>query len=399
MRRLILTDPLLRAALRALRGAPEAALALSVGVARLAPDREDLLARSFRPIPWPPPADLRPEEAVLLRWGAGDLPGPEPPGRALWILEREPIGPPRLHGLDGLAVIGPGMPLWPEPPAPEPSARWVRTRGALGEAAWRRLATARYGVIGCGRTGSLLAEALAAAGARALILVDPDHLEPGNLGEMIPLPEGAIGRPKAEVLAEALRERFPWAAPEPLPVSAAARPALHALRTCDLLIATVDRDAARLAAGVLAALYLKPLLDIGAGVGLPGVRPRAGAEARLILPGDGCLLCWGGLAEPRRAGKALARAREVETPSAPRAGSLRSLNMAIVGLALRLWEELLVGELPASRWLRLVWIGGTPVLQEMAPAPRPDCPLCARRGAGDAALSALPAWLPTLLKS
>lgn len=354
MRRLILTDPLLRAALRALRGAPEAALALSVGVARLAPDREDLLARSFRPIPWPPPADLRPEEAVLLRWGAGDLPGPEPPGRALWILEREPIGPPRLHGLDGLAVIGPGMPLWPEPPAPEPSARWVRTRGALWEAAWRRLATARYGVIGCGRTGSLLAEALAAAGARALILVDPDRLEPGNLGEMISLPEGAIGRPKAEVLAEALRERFPWAAPEPLPVSAAARPALHALRTCDLLIATVDRDAARLAAGVLAALYLKPLLDIGAGVGLPGVRPRAGAEARLILPGDGCLLCWGGLAEPRRAGEALARAREVETPSAPRAGSLRSLNMAIVGLALRLWEELLAGELPASRWLRLV---------------------------------------------
>jgi hypothetical protein len=399
MRRLILTDPLLRAALRALRGAPEAALALSVGVARLAPDREDLLARSFRPIPWPPPADLRPEEAVLLRWGAGDLPGPEPPGRALWILEREPIGPPRLHGLDGLAVIGPRMPLWPEPPAPEPSARWVRTRGALGEAAWRRLATARYGVIGCGRTGSLLAEALAAAGARALILVDPDPLEPGNLGEMISLPEGAIGRPKAEVLAEALRERFPWAAPEPLPVSAAARPALHALRTCDLLIATVDRDAARLAAGVLAALYLKPLLDIGAGVGLPGVRPRAGAEARLILPGDGCLLCWGGLAEPRRAGEALARAREVETPSAPRTGSLRSLNMAIVGLALRLWEELLAGELPASRWLRLVWIGGTPVLQEMAPAPRPDCPLCARRGAGDAALSALPVWLPTLLKS
>ncbi|WP_448595861.1 ThiF family adenylyltransferase [Thermoflexus hugenholtzii] len=398
MRRLILTDPLLRAALRALRGAPEAALALSVGVCRLAPDREDLLARSFRQIPWPPPADLRPEEAVLLRWGSAALTGPEIQGRALWILDENPAGPPRLHGLDGLAVIGPGMPVWPDPPSPEPSARWIRTRGALGEAAWRRLAAARYGIIGCGRTGSLLAEALAAAGARALILVDPDRLEPGNLGEMIALPETAIGRPKVEALAEALRERFPWVAPEPLAASAAARPALHALRTCDLLITTVDRDAARLAAGVLAALYLKPLLDVGAGVGLPGVQPRVGAEARLILPGDGCLLCGGGLAEPRLAGEALARAREVETPSAPRAGSLRSLNMAVVGLALRLWEELLTGELRESRWLRLVWIGGTPALQLMAPTPRPDCPLCARRGAGDAALPELPAWLPTLYR-
>jgi hypothetical protein len=396
MRRLILTDPLLRAALQALRRAPETAAALTVGLCRLAPDREDLLARSFRQIPWPPPADLRPEEAVLLRWGTTVLPEPEAQGRALWVLGEDPAGPPRLHGLDGVAVIGPGMPVWPDPPASEPSARWIRTRGALGEAAWRRLAAARYGIIGCGRTGALLAEALAAAGARALILVDPDRLEPGNLGEMIPLPEGAIGRPKVEALAETLRERFPWVAPEPLTVSAAARPALHALRTCDLLITTVDRDAARLAAGVLAALYLKPLLDIGAGVGLPGVQPRVGAEARLILPGDSCLLCGGGLAEPRLASEALARAREVETPAAPRAGSLRSLNMAIVGLALRLWEELLTGELRESRWLRLIWIGGTPALQPLAPTPRPDCPLCARRGAGDAALADLPTWLPAL---
>jgi Dinucleotide-utilizing enzymes involved in molybdopterin and thiamine biosynthesis family 2 len=396
MRRLILTDPLLRAALRALREAPAAALALSVGVCRLAPDREDLLARSFRPIPWPPPADLRPEEAVLLRWGATALPGPETRGRALWILEGNPVGPPRLHGLDGLAVIGPGMPLWPDPPAPEPSARWVRTRGALGEAAWRRLAAARYGIIGCGRTGSLLAEALAAAGARSLVLVDPDRLEPGNLGEMVALPEEAIGRPKGEVLAEALRARFPWVEPEPVTTSVAARPALRLLRTCDLLISAVDRDAARLAVGILGALYLKPVLDVGSGIGLPGAPQWIGAEARLILPGDGCLECWGGVAESRRAGEALARAVEADLLPPPRAGSLRSLNMAIVGLALRLWEDLLTGMLRRSAWIRVTWANGIPDLRSMLPPPRPDCPLCAQRGMGDAGLAALPPLLQAL---
>src|SRR5262249_22598380 len=61
---------------------------------------------------------------------------------------------------------------------------WSRTRGALGEAAFRRLHGLHVGVVGCGRSGSLAAVALHRLGVGRLTLIDPDPIEPHNLGEM-----------------------------------------------------------------------------------------------------------------------------------------------------------------------------------------------------------------------
>ncbi len=80
---------------------------------------------------------------------------------------------------------------------------------AQGEPPWRRLASLEYGIVGAGRSGSILACAIAEGwGAENLTLIDPDTLARHNLGES-DLPEvtpAELGRAKVDVLAERLRQ-------------------------------------------------------------------------------------------------------------------------------------------------------------------------------------------------
>jgi hypothetical protein len=63
-----------------------------------------------------------------------------------------------LAPVAGLTLAGAGMtrlPVIPQtPPTSEILDRWSRTRGALGDAVWHRLRSARVAVIGAGRNGS-----------------------------------------------------------------------------------------------------------------------------------------------------------------------------------------------------------------------------------------------------
>lgn len=320
-------------------------------------------------------------------------------GRArgrLAVAYRTPTG--ASGHLDRLLLVGPGMRQFGLPQDEGPLGegrreRWSRTVGALGEEAWQRLTSLRYGVVGCGRTGSLLAQSLASLGVRRLVLVDPDHLETHNLGEMALVEEADVGNPKAETLAHRLQVRYSWPEVEAVAASVTARRSLHALLACDVLCVCADRDSARLATAILATLYLKPLLDIGTGVlwAAGGGGVAIGADVRLLLPGEGCLLCQGGLADPVEARAGLASAEgQVAARGGDwrqqRAGSLRSLNQVAVGLGLRLWEDLVAERRRGGAWLHLTFDRhGRPLLHTFDPRPAPACPLCRYLGGGDAA--------------
>jgi hypothetical protein len=206
-----------------------------------------------------------------------------------------------------------------------------------------------------------------------------------------------LGRPKAHAVAETLRQGGGCAvlafADSILSLSA-----LVVAKRADVLFCCVDSPPARLATACLAALYLKPLVDIGTGIfnertGQAAPARRMGADVRLVLPGR-CLLCLGGIAD-------LARARtELLTGPVPaarppgwqqdRAGSLRSLNGIAVYLALRLLEDLASGHLTASTWLHLeVSAAGIPMLEHRELPPNPVCRLCALTARGDAAVGEL----------
>ncbi|WP_206613910.1 ThiF family adenylyltransferase [Paenirhodobacter populi] len=85
-------------------------------------------------------------------------------------------------------------------------ADWVHGRGQ--DARTRRVLGATVVLIGCGSVGAPIACALAQAGVGRLILVDPETLTWPNVGRH-PLGATAVGRNKAEALAERLQADFP----------------------------------------------------------------------------------------------------------------------------------------------------------------------------------------------
>ena len=84
-----------------------------------------------------------------------------------------------------------------------------------------------------------------------------------------------------------------------------------------------------------------------------------GADLRLMLPGEACVACLGGLRNPEEA--------EYEASGPPgamrrgphlawsdqRAGSLVTLNSIACNLAVQMYLDLLDGRIQASRWVHL----------------------------------------------
>jgi hypothetical protein len=277
-------------------------------------------------------------------------------------------------------------------------------------------------------------------GVGRLVLVDPDLVEIHNLDAMDGLDETDVGRPKVLAIAAFLSRHFPALDILAFPVGVESGGALEALAACDILISAPDSGHARLMVATVAAVYLRPHLDVGtgvfrganvattaAGIGMagpdertgaavmtgsggvgslrgarraepqaellggeamtagPGVgigrrtRLDAGADVRLVLPGEGCLLCVGGIRRPNRA-------RRNADWRTERAGSLRTLNQIGAHLGLHLIERLFSGDLAASSWLQLRTPPAAPFTLASVPIRRdPACPLCARAGHGDLA--------------
>ncbi|MGE0824221.1 MAG: ThiF family adenylyltransferase [Candidatus Binatia bacterium] len=235
-------------------------------------------------------------------------------------------------------------------------------------------------VVGVGRTGSLVATSLARMGIRQLTLIDPDRLELHNLDAMDSLTTHDLGTLNAALLTTAI------------PDSITTLRAFVSAKEADVVICCADNDGARLAAGVIAAVYAKPLLDIGTGVFGTAEARRMGADIRLILPADRCLLCCGGITDVEQA-----RQIFMAQPVAPRqpwneerAGSLRSLNQIAAHIGLRVLEDFISERVQESRWLRLEFDAqGFPSVQVITPPPALTCPLCRHRGHGDGGLIAV----------
>jgi hypothetical protein len=396
-RRLVVPGAVLQQALRALERSQADWTACAIERVRRA-DGEDWLTHGLaNGAALPNPALILARTPVLP--AALDL-----PAAVLYIARG---APPCAYWLDaegqrhpmGLLLLSPGLPEVGAPTEHPYAAeeRWSRVAGALGDYAWRRLCRLHYLIIGCGRNGSLLAHALVRTGARRLTLVDPDTTELCNLDGDGFLPDH-ITRPKADALAESLRAVNPTIEAQPLAYSVSDSRILPAVREADVLITAVDDDGARWAAAHLAVLYLKPMLDIGTGVlHTESGEPLIGADIRWIVPGEGCLLCMGGVANlqqvevVRQGLYAEQQHRAQRHWRRERRGSLRSLNMIATGLALRMLEDYLAMRLHTSRWLRLVYQDAMPQLQTPAyNTPNREC-LCVQLGGSHSA----PALLTT----
>ncbi|MBU4596465.1 MAG: ThiF family adenylyltransferase, partial [Proteobacteria bacterium] len=114
--------------------------------------------------------------------------------------------------------------IWPE--------RFRANRGELSAQDQARLLNSSVAVMGCGGLGGLACLLLARLGVGELLLVDGDSFEESNLNrQMLATPE-TLGRPKAQVAAQAAASLNPaceargevaWIGPENLPALVAGR--------------------------------------------------------------------------------------------------------------------------------------------------------------------------------
>lgn len=84
-----------------------------------------------------------------------------------------------------------------------------RTQMLLGQEGLERLLTSRVAVFGIGGVGGYAAEALARSGVGALELVDKDVVDTSNLNRQIIALHSTVGRAKAEVMKERIRDINP----------------------------------------------------------------------------------------------------------------------------------------------------------------------------------------------
>src|SRR5690606_32620161 len=90
----------------------------------------------------------------------------------------------------------------------EASAQYMRQMRLpeLGETGQRRLCAARVAVLGAGGLGAPVLSYLAAAGVGRLTVLDPDTVDETNLHRQVLFTAEDVGRGKAEVTAQGLRD-------------------------------------------------------------------------------------------------------------------------------------------------------------------------------------------------
>ncbi|MEY9927465.1 molybdopterin/thiamine biosynthesis adenylyltransferase [Catenulispora sp. GP43] len=161
--------------------------------------------------------------------------------------------------------------------------RFARTRLVEG---WDqdRLAAATAVVMGVGALGNEVAKNLALAGVGRLILCDPDTVAVANLSRTVLFTEADVGRPKADVAADALARLSPGTAVTVRRADLVAGVGLGELADADLVLGCLDTLRARMRLLGRCALVDAALVDGGT---LPW-----GGEVRLRLAGDeACYAC------------------------------------------------------------------------------------------------------------
>ncbi|MFZ4397071.1 MAG: tRNA threonylcarbamoyladenosine dehydratase [Kiritimatiellia bacterium] len=128
---------------------------------------------------------------------------------------------------DSVHTSGPAAPG--DDGLPFTDRRFDRLGRLIGEANLQRLAQAHVMVVGVGGVGSWAAEALARSGIGCLTLVDFDDVCITNFNRQLHALDGRVGEPKADVMAERLRQINPAATIHVLPTFYSHETSAHVL--------------------------------------------------------------------------------------------------------------------------------------------------------------------------
>jgi hypothetical protein len=176
---------------------------------------------------------------------------------------------------------------------PEISPIFDRNVRAFGESVQATLGDLRIAIIGCGGTGSALAEQLVRLGVRYLTLVDADTLSKTNVTRVYGSTPDDEGKLKAHVLRDHLMAIAPDLHVRTVTSMLTLEPTARTLPDHDLVFGCTDDNAGRLILSRFASYFLTPVIDVGVLLSSDANDTLVGIDGRITIlsPGAACLVC------------------------------------------------------------------------------------------------------------
>ena len=232
------------------------------------------------------------------------------------------------------------------------SPEFDRNVRAFGPAIQQTLGTLRIGIVGCGGTGSAVAEQLTRLGVRKLTLIDPDVLSESNVTRVYGSRPQLVGRSKATTLKEHLEQIAPEAMVEAVQGVVTSLVTAGRLLGCDVVFGCTDDNAGRLVLSRLSSYFVIPVIDCGVLLtsGQDGALTGIYGRITTLVPGQACLVCRNRIDLARAGSELLSpgeRARRIDEGYAPALGGVEpavvTFTTAVASLAVSELLERLIG--------------------------------------------------------
>lgn len=164
---------------------------------------------------------------------------------------------------------------------------------ALGGAVQSALGDLCVGIVGCGGTGSSVAEQLARIGVRRFVLIDPDTLSLSNTTRVYGSESSQVGQKKVEVAARNIRQIAESADCTLIDGRVTDRGVIEELGQCDVVFGCTDDNGGRLVLSRFSTYLLCPLIDCGVIISSNATGEITGIDGRVTVqtPGNACLIC------------------------------------------------------------------------------------------------------------
>lgn len=226
--------------------------------------------------------------------GTAVISGPDMIRARVWTSERAPVEISRIR------VVGRRLEfLFLEESSPDYDLfdRQVR---AFGRDAQKVLSGLCVGVVGCGGTGSSVAEQLARLGVGRILLFDHQVVEASNVSRIHESVLGDVGSPKVEVIAKRVSAIHPSIEVRAIPRRIVELSAARELRDCDVVFGCTDDDLGRFILDRFSLDYLVPVFDMGAKIdSIKGAIRFVGCRVTRLQAGHACLSCRRALDQER----------------------------------------------------------------------------------------------------
>lgn len=212
------------------------------------------------------------------------------------------------------------------------SPSFDRNVRAFGAAVQETLADLHIGIVGCGGTGSAVAEQLVRLGVRHFTLIDPDTLSSSNITRVYGSSPIDVGRPKVHVLADHLRAISADVQVEQTVAMVTLRAVAEGLTGLDVVFGCTDDNAGRLVLSRAATYLLTPVIDCGVLLTSGDDGTLCGIDGRVtvLTPGQACLVCRGRIDMNRASAELLTPAERVRREDEGYAPALGRVEPAVV---------------------------------------------------------------------